>query len=52
LWKNKKIWFLLVPFGKFQEKFRKKEKSGLSACLWVLSIVLRFHLVALRLDTS
>jgi hypothetical protein len=32
LWKNKKVWFRLVPFGKIREKFRKKEKSVLFAC--------------------
>jgi hypothetical protein len=30
--KIKKNCFLLVPFGKFRGKFRKKEKSGLSGC--------------------
>jgi hypothetical protein len=29
---KKKVWFLLVPFGKIREKFRKKEKSVLFAC--------------------
>jgi hypothetical protein len=26
--KNKKVLFLLVPFGKIREKFRKKENLG------------------------
>jgi hypothetical protein len=29
---KKKVLFLLAPFGKIGEKFRKKEKFGLFAC--------------------
>jgi hypothetical protein len=50
--KIKKFDSYLCLLEKFREKFSKKENSGFFACSVVLSIVLCFHLVALRLDVS
>jgi hypothetical protein len=41
-----------VPFGKIREKFRKSKNPGYLLVMCVLTIVLCFHLVVLRLDTS